>query len=310
MNVAGLSLTLLFGSIILLCPRRWALLAMMAGVLYLTQAQEVVVFGFHLFAIRLLGLAGFIRVIIRREFSAHRLNDLDRLFFLFYGYTAIVFLIRSEVDQAYMIGSALDALVFYLAFRGLVGDIEDFKAFLADFGLLLAPYAALVLSEAITGQTPFSLLGSQEIDWARGGRPRCVGSFRNPELLGTLGSSFVPLYIALWFHRKERLLPVMAIVMCLFIIWASNSGGSWCCLGVGVSGWLLWSLRTRMKVVRRAAGLGIVLLALVMKAPIWYLLARISSVTGGDGYHRARLLDLFFQNLDKWWLGHASCCYQ
>jgi hypothetical protein len=40
----------------------------------------------------------------------------------------------------------------------------------------------------------------------------------------------------------------------------------------------------------------------VMKAPIWYLLDRFSSLTGGGGFHRAALLDAAFQHLDHWWL--------
>jgi len=39
-----------------------------------------------------------------------------------------------------------------------------------------------------------------------------------------------------------------------------------------------------------------------MKAPIWYLPAKISSFTGGDGWHRSYLMDVAFQHLDKWWL--------
>jgi hypothetical protein len=56
-----------------------------------------------------------------------------------------------------------------------------------------------------------------------------------------------------------------------------------------------------MQIVRRCLVGGLVLLALVMKAPIWYLLERVSQFTGGDGYNRAYLLDVSFQNLDKWW---------
>jgi len=46
----------------------------------------------------------------------------------------------------------------------------------------------------------------------------------------------------------------------------------------------------------------IVLLAIVMKAPVWYLLARVSSVTGGGGWHRSYLIDVAIQHLDQWWL--------
>jgi hypothetical protein len=302
MNGGGAALTALFGAVILCCPRRWALLGMLAGVLYLPQEQQVVLAGFHLTAIRLLTLAGFARVLARREFSLARLNGLDRVFFLFYAYTTLVFLARSKIDQAYQIGTAVDAFLGYFAFSGLVGDFEDFKQFLGDFALLLVPYAAFLVYETETGKNLFTLLGAQELGWTRRGRPRCFGSFRNPTLLGTLGSSFLPLYAALWLDRQRRLLTAIGGGLCVFIVWASNSGGSLSCLGVGIIGWMLWKARARMRLVRRTASTTILAMGVVMNAPIWYVLDRISSFTGGAGYHRSRLLDLFFQNIGKWWL--------
>lgn len=44
------------------------------------------------------------------------------------------------------------------------------------------------------------------------------------------------------------------------------------------------------------------LLAVMMKAPVWYIFAHISSVTGGDGWHRSYLMDVAYQHLGEWWL--------
>jgi hypothetical protein len=57
-----------------------------------------------------------------------------------------------------------------------------------------------------------------------------------------------------------------------------------------------------MRLIRRSA-LGLILvLAVVMKAPVWYLLARLSIVTGGGGWHRAWLIDQAVAHFDEWWL--------
>ena len=140
----------------------------------------------------------------------------------------------------------------------------------------------------------------------REGRLRAVGSFAHPSLLGTLGGTFLPLYIALWFTRLDRKFSLLGIGLCLMIVWASNSGGPISCVAVGLLGWMLWGFRTSMCWVRRGLLGVIVLLALIMKAPIWYLVARLGDVTGGDAYHRAYLMDISFQNLDKWWLAGMS----
>jgi hypothetical protein len=86
------------------------------------------------------------------------------------------------------------------------------------------------------------------------------------------------------------------------IVAFSHSGGPTSVLAVAVAGWLLWPMRQKMKLFRRCFGALILLLALVMKAPVWYLLAKMSAITGGTGWHRSYLLEVSFNHLDQWWL--------
>jgi hypothetical protein len=307
MNPVGALILLLVIFVVLTASRRWALLAVMAGVLYLTQGQQIAIFGFNLYAIRFIELAGFIRIMTRKEFSFFRLNRMDRVFLLLYIYTTAVFLFRSSEGYANQIGIAVDAFLCYFTFRGLVGGIDDFRWFLRAFILLLAPYTVLVLFESVTRHNPFSFMGGVVYgDWLREGRLRCQGSFRHASLLGTLGASFLPLYIGLACSKTTRRVALFGIILCMLIVWASNSGGPANCAIIGIAGWLFWPVRTRMKLIRRLITVGTVLLAMVMKAPIWYLPAKASSLTGGDGWHRSYLMDVAFRNFDKWWLDGMS----
>jgi hypothetical protein len=120
--------------------------------------------------------------------------------------------------------------------------------------------------------------------------------------LGTLGATFIPLYISLGLTKGSRPIAVIGLLACLAIVGASNSGGPASCAAVGIVGWCFWKIRTRMKLVRRGTVVVIVTLALVMKAPVWYLVARVSAITGGDGWHRAYLMDVAFQHFGDWWL--------
>jgi hypothetical protein len=104
MNPLGAFLTCVFALIILGASRRVALLGMMAGVLFLTQVQAINVAGFNLFAVRLLELAGFVRVFTRHEFSFSKMNRTDHTLLLLYSFTTIVFCLRSADDKAYVIG--------------------------------------------------------------------------------------------------------------------------------------------------------------------------------------------------------------
>ena len=302
MNALGASILCVLIAVVLLGPRRWALLGMMAGVLYLTQGEEIQVFGLHLFAMRFLEMAGFIRVMARREFSFSSLNEIDRAFLWLYCFTTVVFLLRSTEGQAYQIGMAVDAILCYFTFRGLIQNIEDFKWFLSAFVILLSPYFLLVLMQAFTARNPFAIVGGPQGFMFRHGRPRCMGSFRHPDLFGSLGATFLPLFIGYALAGTKRFRALLGMVFCLGIVLLANSGGPVAAAAFGLAGWLFWRFRTKMSLVRRSIVGSIALLAVVMKAPIWYLPAKISSITGGGGWHRSYLMDIAFKNLSKWWL--------
>lgn len=279
----------------------------MAGVLYLTEEQAVQIFGLNLFAVRFLELAGFVRVLLRREFSFRNLNGLDRALLMLYTYSTVVFLMRSTEGFAYQFGLAVDATFCYFTFRGMIRSIEEFSWFLRAFVVFLAPYFVLVLAERLTAHNPFVILGAEaQAYYFRNGWPRCMGSFRHPALLGTLGTSFLPLYIGLAFVKTGRTCAALGIGLCVGIVWLSNAGGPASAAAFGLAGWLFWIARKNMSMVRRGLVGLIVLLAAVMKAPVWYLPAKFSSFAGGDGWHRSYLLEVAIQNLDKWWLAGMS----
>ncbi len=299
---AATTLGILIG-VVLCAARRWALMAMMTGVLYLTQGQEVQVMGLNMYALRFLELAGFARLMVRREFQLSMLNGVDRALLLVYGYTTLVFLLRSVDGQTYWIGRSTDAFLCYFTFRGLIEDLEDFRWFLRHFIVILAPYTALIVIEYFTGSNPFYFMADTSYGgWLREGRIRCSGSFRHPSLLGTLGATFFPLYLGLSMVKAERVRSLAGVGLCLIIVLASNSGGPAGATAVGLAGWLLWRMRSRMQIVRRSLVASIALLAILMKAPVWFLIARVSTLTGGDGWHRAYLIDAALRHLDQWWL--------
>lgn len=308
MSTLGLSILLALAALILVGSRRMALLGMIAGTLYLTQGQYVAVAGFALYPMRVLEVAAAARILMRREFPFGELGRLDRVLFALHTFTVCVFLLRSREEIAYQIGIWVDALLLYGAFRSFVRNVDDLRWILRLVAVLLIPYTVLVWVESVTFQNAFAPIGGVELIragdlWMREGRLRATGSFGHPSLMGTLGGTFLPLYVGLWLARpSQRATALVGIVTCLGVVGASNSGGPMICLVAAFAGWMLWPMRRAMHLVRRGLSFTLIALALVMNAPIWYVLARISDITGGDGYHRAVLLDIGFQNLDRWWL--------
>lgn len=301
MNAIGAIILITLILVILCASRRWALIGVMAGVLFLTQGQQLQILGFNMYALRFLEMAAFFRVMSRREFSFSKPNRIDKALLLLYAYTTVVFLVRSSMGQANQIGIMIDACLCYFTFRGLIQDIDDFRWFLKKFVILLIPYVGLLVIERLTTHNLFNLIGGIDNAWLREGKIRCYGSFRHPSLLGTLGASFLAPYIALSLQKIDRKVAWLGMLLCLVIVWASNSGGPVNAAAVAIVGWGLWRFRTKMKLLRWSMVLGTIILALLMKAPIWYLLAKASSLTGGDGWHRSYLIDVSFQHLNLWW---------
>jgi len=304
MNPLGLTILGMVLLVVMTGPPSRALLGMVAGVLYLTQSQQIVLGGFNFFAFRIVELAGFIRVISRREFSFSQLTRIDKALILFIVYTVVVFILSGKEGVAYRIGWGVDAFLSYFAFRGMVRNLTELRLFLSSFLLILIPYALLVTFESITRNNLFTLIGGRTggADMIREGRLRAIGSFRHPSLMGTLGATFIPLYLGLALGAQNRMRAFYGIAACAAIIWASNSGGPASGGIVAFAGWLIWKLRAKMRFVRIGAVLSVIFLGLIMKAPIWYLIAKVSSITGGDGWHRSKLMERAFESLGEWWL--------
>lgn len=301
MNIIGISIlaSLLFA--VLALPRRWALMAMLSGAIYLTQYQQIDILSINMYAMRFLELAGVLRIVLRREFTFSQFNNIDRALVAVYVYATTVYVLHFPEGRANMIGTMVDAIFCYFIFRAMIRNFEEFQWFLRAFIFLLAPFVFLIGIESFTGRNPFIILGAPAEGVIREGKPRCVGSFRHPSLLGTLGASFLPFYLGLCLIQARRGLGLAGSLLCLGIVWFSNSGGPILATMAALLGWGLWRIRTNMRLFRWGMAGFIVLSALAMKAPVWYLIAKASALSGGDGWHRSYLLDVFFRNISKWW---------
>lgn len=306
MNAIGSVTISLLLVLVLFAPSRWALLGLFGGVLYMTLGQSIDIGGLNIFPTRILTLIAFVRVLMRGEWSISMLNGIDKILILTFFYQAAIFILNGNGRPINMIGQFIDVILAYFTGRGLLRTFDDLKWFLRALPILLLPYVLLLYVESSTGSNPFASIGGASEHAFRNGRPRCMGSFAHPGLLGTFGASFLPLFIAFSLRGTSRALGILGLFLCLAIVFFSNSGGPVTCVIVGVIGWLFWRVRTKMPMVRASIFWGLVMLGFIMKAPLWYLPAKMSAITGGDGWHRSYLMDVAFRNLDQWWLAGMS----
>ncbi len=181
--------------------------------------------------------------------------------------------------------------------RGYFGGIR----FLA---LIAFPMSLFMCYEAVTKHNLLSILGGVPVmDDIRNGRARAQGAFRHAILAGSFGASLLPLMFALWIQSAQNRSRGFARNRGRrdhdrdggFQRRVDDFGG-------GVLRSRVWKLRERMHYFRRGIVLVVIVFALVMKAPVWYLIARLSDLVGGGGWHRAYLIDQFVTHFKEWWL--------
>lgn len=305
--LVALAIAIFFGS------RRTALLALVAGTMFLGQGASFTI-GATIYPMRLLALVAFLRVLRLGEMRFSSLNDLDRAFLGAYGFAVAMYLIRtafgygtsesiSQTSNMSKVGGFCDLFFGYFAFRGLVRDTDDLRQFLLRLPVLLVPYVGSLAVERMTGNNPLHLLGATSQIWIDAeGRYRCFGSFAHPSILGTFGASFFLLYVPLFVQGGARVRAALALALCLAIVGFANSGSPVTFLGLGLLVWALWLLRRKMALVKAGLAVCLLITALVMNAPIWYLPTRISGIVGGTGWHRSYLMERGFADIDRWWI--------
>jgi hypothetical protein len=285
-----------------LLSRRLAALGMVAATLYITQGQEVDLTGLNFMAIRFVEVAAFFRILSRQELSAVRFTRVDRWLIIFFITYVGMLSLRTGVLDTYALGGAVDAWLVFFIFRALIITPEEFKQFMHGMVFLLVPYAILMTIEATRAYNLFSLMGGvPAVPEFREGHYRCQGGFRCAITAGTLGSTFLPLFIGFLFQRENRWWAITGITASIAILLASHSSGPLMAAFIAFAAWGCWFVRRRMTFVRKGIVGTLFALNMMMSAPVWFIFDRLSGIFGGDGWHRSNLIDKFIKHFNEWW---------
>ncbi|MBM4305300.1 MAG: hypothetical protein FJ115_00270 [Deltaproteobacteria bacterium] len=303
MTDIGAGLTVFFCLTVLALPRRLAALAYVAAAFYITQGQSLEIGDINFMAIRFVEIAAAIRVVMRREVTSIRMTSPDHWLLMFFAAYMGVTLLRVGTLDMYTIGLTVDGLLVFFTFRILISTPDEFTYFMKGMVLLLVPFALLMIEESIKGRNSFSLMGGvPEIPIYREGYFRCQGSFRHAITAGTVGATFFAIFVGFLFQKANRWWALIGGIASLIIVVTSHSSGPLLTTIIVCTAWCCWFFRRYMKWVRLGAVAAFIGLNLVMKAPVWYIFDRISGVIGGDGWHRANLIDKFVKSFGDWCL--------
>ena len=292
--------------ILMLVVRRKFLIVpfLTAGVL-LPFDINIVVAGFHFPPLRLLLVAGWLRVAFSRDIHVPRMNSLDKAFLLWALCNAIFFslLWASMGAVNNRLGFLWTTLGTYFLVRVLIRDKTEVLRVIRILAILMAIIAPFMLIERFTQHNAFAIVGAPLISAVRDGKIRGEGPFSHSIIAGTMGAMLLPLFIGLWWQGKRyRKVFGLGVASSIGMVIASSSSTPLMTSAAGIFALLLWQFRSYLGMVRWGLVLCIAGLQTAMKSPVWFLIARAGRIIGGSGYHRAMLIDTFVRHFNDWWM--------
>jgi hypothetical protein len=303
MNSFAIVFLIVNGSALLTISRRWAALPLLIGACYMTLGQVITLGPLHLPPLRILIAIGFLRVVIRSERLAGHLKSLDWLMVAWGAWAIISSFLHKEPGDVLVnrLGLVYNGFGIYFLLRVICQSLDDVIRICRITAILLIPLSIEMFYEMKTGHNLYSSLGGvNEMSEVRDGRIRAQGPFAHSILAGTVGAVCLPLMIGLW--QQQRMTSIFGTLACVLMVITSASSGPILSTCFALGALLMWYWRYRMRLFRWLIVLGYIGLDIVMKAPAYYLIARIDLTGSSTSWHRAALIEAALGHLSEWWI--------
>ncbi len=311
--VALALLALVIGLMVWL-PRKYVLVPLLLGVLLVPTQNVIVVAGFHLMPSRLLALVGCARMFLTKMPSGEKRlaggwNRIDSAF-LTWGLVTAVTVTFQWMDVSALsalsnqIGILMGTFGMYFLLRHFVRDDRDIAVAVQVLIVVALINAAGMVVEQLKLLNLFGTIigGVQTFPLVREGRVRSEGAFQHAILAGVFGATLLPL--ALWLYKlgKTSVWPLVGVLAATAMTLLSASSTPVMAYAGCIFALCLWPVRRYMRLIRWGFSLALIGLHLVMKAPVWFLIARVDVVGGSAAYDRAKLIDVCINHFSEWWL--------
>jgi len=284
--------------------RKYALIAAMLTLNFITPAQRVFILNMNLPAMRIFIFAAVVRIFIRNTHCRLRILNLDKVV-VFYGIASVVsYTLQSpslgSLNNAF--GTFLDSVGAYFVVRVLITDLSDLYTLVRVLTVIGIAMLILFVIEYRTGVNVLGRFGGVPLTPdIREGRARIQGPYPHPILAGAYWAAVIPLFLGFRIGTNGRDLQMYVAVgvsLALVALTASSTPIASAAFGIGAS--LFFSLRHRLTDAKLILIFMLVAISLWMRHPIWFLLARVDLVGGSTGYYRFLLVDSFIRHWSDW----------
>lgn len=302
----GLLAVCALGCSMIALPRRWASMPILLLVCLIPAGQRIVLLSADFSFLRLVVIAGWTRLFLRRETAGFRLLPLDWVVALTALVTTAVYSLQWRMPSAviYQLGQSYDAFGLYFLFRCLLRNWTDLDRVVHGLTLTALLVAIFFAIEHRTGRNLFAVFGGVPFETAvRQGKLRCQGAFPHPILAGCFWAALLPLIASRWWtDPRRRPLTLSGILACLALVFFSASSTPMMVVLLVAIAAGLFPLRSSLSLVRWSVAGTLIALHMVMNMPVWHLVARIDLVGGSTGWHRYHLIDQAIRHVGEWWL--------
>jgi len=302
---AGVAAVLLLGLALLTVKRRWAALPILALACFVPSGQRIVIATLDFSFLRIMVLIGWMRVFMKNEYAGYRRHPMDVVLVSWAIVRIVAFtsLRGTTSSLILMLGTSFDMLGMYFLFRFLIRDWIDLDRLVKSLAIISVPVAMAFMYEKATSHNLFSALGGvPERTVVRMGRLRCQGAYSHPILAGCFWAALLPMMACAWWRGNltGKIEALIGVGCGMLVIFASSSSTPVLGVGFALMGGLFFVVRRRLTLIRWGTVALLVLLHLVMKAPVWHLVSRVSAVGGSTGHHRYALIDNAIRRFPEW----------
>lgn len=305
-HIIGLAALVILGIMMLLLPRKWAMIPILVIVCFIPSVQKIAILGLDFNFVRIMALLGFLRLWLRAEYIGFQWKSLDKAIIGWVLSSTVIYTLGHGSFSAMVnrLGFAFDAMGMYFLFRCLIRNWSDLGNMIQGAIVISIPVAIAFLLENRTRQNIFSVFGGvPAITIIRQGRLRCQGAFPHPIIAGCFWASLTPLFAAFWWKSlRDRLWAMTGLTAAVIIIICTASSTPIMGIMAAMLGGGMFYLRHYLKWIRWGTVFALLGLHLVMKAPVWHLISRVSAVGGSTGWHRYNLINQTINRFGEWWL--------
>ena len=205
MNLITIVFTFVTRVLILVLPRRDAVIPLLLCASYVTRGAVLNIGPAHLTVLRILIAFGVLRAFFKHESPSNGINKIDKMLIIWAIWLVACSVFHTSDAWVFRAGIVWNELGCYFLFRIFIRDWKDVKRIFKVLCIILVPVAVLMILEKIIAKNLFVAFGGYSEAVIRDGHVRARGPFAHPILAGTVGATCFPMALYLWKRHHKML---------------------------------------------------------------------------------------------------------